>query len=231
MDNSNTTSLSDYEQTRAHNIERNNAKLRSLGLISALEEARSNAFAWGRRHVENMNDEADVVIREDLDSEDEWTEEGEKRDPKKRKRDTTTPTSPSRQSRRLQGLQPTPSAGTTTWLERIILPTEERQKSVEECREARQRAALEVAKAGHAMAGKENPTATYEHCLMRIRTLTEKKLLARVKSIERAVGKHCVVKMAIFKSCLQDEGMWEIAEKASEALERLKGMQGPPNED
>ena len=42
--------------------------------------------------------------------------------------------------------------------------------------------------------------------------------------IERAAGRHCVVKMAIFKCCLQDEGMWDLAEQASEALERLKGL-------
>lgn len=213
MDYTNATSLSDYEQKRAHNIERNNAKLRSLGLISALEEARSNAFAWGR-HVEEDD------VRGDFD---ECREPGENKKNKKHKRDT--PTSPVRKSKRLQGLQ---AAAGTALLERIIITAEERQNSVEECRRSRQRAALEVAKTGHGLAGKENPTATYEHCLMRVQTMTEKKLFARVQSIERAAGKHCVVKMAIFKSCLQDEGMWELAEKASEALERLKGMQAAP---
>lgn len=99
---------------------------------------------------------------------------------------------------------------------------------IEECREARQRAALKVMEAGAEKAARENPTATYEHCLMRVRTMTKNALLTRVKVIERAAGKHCVVKMAIFKSCLQDEGMWDIAKKASQALERLKGLQAPP---
>ena len=45
--------------------------------------------------------------------------------------------------------------------------------------------------------------------------------------IERAAGKHCVVKMAIFKCCLQDEGMWDLAEQASDALERLKAVKEP----
>jgi hypothetical protein len=49
----------------------------------------------------------------------------------------------------------------------------------------------------------------------------------QVKVIERAAGKHCVIKMAIFKSCLQDEGKWELAELASEALERLKSLKAP----
>ena len=41
--------LSSYEVTRAKNIERNNARLRSLGLISAREEEKSNDAAWGRQ--------------------------------------------------------------------------------------------------------------------------------------------------------------------------------------
>ena len=53
--------------------------------------------------------------------------------------------------------------------------------------------------------------------------MTEKALINRVKAIERACGQHCVVKMAIFKSCLQDKGLWELAELAAAALERLKG--------
>jgi len=64
---------------------------------------------------------------------------------------------------------------------------------------------------------------------MRVRTMTEKGLANRIKTIERAAGKHCVVKMAIFKSCLQDENMWDLAGDAADALERLKGMLPPPN--
>ena len=69
----------------------------------------------------------------------------------------------------------------------------------------------------------KNHTASYEHCAMRVRTMTEKALINRVKAIERACGQHCVIKMAIFKSCLQDKGLWELAELAAAALERLKG--------
>ena len=60
---------------------------------------------------------------------------------------------------------------------------ERRAALVAECREARQRAAIEVAKAGFQMAAKENPTASYEHCLMRVRSMTEKALAARVRRI------------------------------------------------
>jgi hypothetical protein len=61
-----------------------------------------------------------------------------------------------------------------------------------------------------------------------VRTMSEKGLANRIRAIERAAGKHCVVKMAIFKSCLQDENMWELAAEAADALERLKGMLPPP---
>jgi hypothetical protein len=83
---------------------------------------------------------------------------------------------------------------------------------------------------GEEQAALENPTATYAHALKRVRTMTEKRLQNRVKAIERAAGKHCVVKMAIFKSCLQDEGLWELAGLATAALERLKALQAPPEE-
>ena len=63
---------------------------------------------------------------------------------------------------------------------------------------------------------------------MRVRTMTDKGLQNRVRAIERATGKHCVVKMAIFKSCLQDEDKWDLVELASQALERLKALQAPP---
>ena len=41
--------MSDYERTRANNIQRNNARLRSLGLISVEEEEESNAIAWNQK--------------------------------------------------------------------------------------------------------------------------------------------------------------------------------------
>lgn len=194
--------LSDYEKIRARNIKRNNERLRSLGLISAQEEETSNA-----------------------DSE-RCTLPSNKR---KRPSSTKSPTTaliPARKSLRLQGigvdLKPLPST-----LDEDDVHTM-REERVKECREARMRAAKDVAVEGAVKAAKENPTATYAHCLMRVKTMAEKALINRVKVIERAAGRHCVVKMAIFKSCLQDEGMWELAEIASDALERLKGLQAPP---
>ena len=222
------TKLSEYEEARARNIEKNNARLRSLGLISALEEKKSNDMAWGRQPIYESEEDDD-----DDSSDEEYSEEGTSK--KKRKKRSKTPSTPregSRKSRRLLGLT---SDGHTlddhkdeSAEQRKERIQKEREELVTECREARLRAANEVAKAGHQLAGTKNPTATYEHCLMRVRTMNEKGLMNRVKAIERAAGKHCVVKMAIFKSCLQDENMWELASLAGEALERLKALLPPP---
>lgn len=230
------SSLSSYEQTRARNIERNNARLRSLGLISAAEEKHSNDAAWGRSQIKTPIDNYDESSSSDDEEYIDRAKSSNTNNKKKRVKTSTAPKEGSRKSRRIMNMPAEHSSSgeneeaeldATQRKERI---QKEREALVTECREARQRAALEVAKAGVKAAGKENPTATYEHCLMRVRTMSEKGLANRIKAIERASGKHCVVKMAIFKSCLQDENLWELAELAAEALERLKGLLPPPSD-
>jgi hypothetical protein len=138
----------------------------------------------------------------------------------------------SRESRRLRGLAPDGGRVLVVVVKVEGTRNNEREDRVRECRRVRLLAAKAIADddAGAEKAAKENPTATYEHCLMRVKSMTEKALANRVKTIERAAGKHCVVKMAIFKSCLQDENMWDLAKLASDALERLKAMQPPPED-
>mmetsp|Transcript_9745 Transcript_9745/g.20605 ORF Transcript_9745/g.20605 Transcript_9745/m.20605 type:complete len:248 (-) Transcript_9745:1467-2210(-) len=231
------SALSEYEQARARNIERNNARLRSLGLISIAEERKSNDTAWGRHIKLISNDDDDD---EESSSEEEYIEGETSSKKKKKKRSRCSALPPregSRKSRRLMHLPSENDPGDIddetllreTVSDRKERIQKEREALVVECREARQRAAIEVAKAGVEIAGEKNPTATYEHCLMRVRSMTEKGLMNRVRAIERAAGKHCVVKMAIFKSCLQDENMWDLAKLASESLERLKGLLPPPS--
>lgn len=194
-----------------------------------MEEKRSNAQAEGIV-LQESNSSSD---ESDSESDGEW-EDSEKnkkgKKSKKRKRNDKIPREGSRKSKRIQGIgvddQPLPAE-----LKSKDDLLRERVERVRECREVRLRAAAALAQnEGAEKAAKENPTATYEHCLMRIRSMTEKGLLNRVKAIERAAGKHCVVKMAIFKSCLQDEDMWDLAEKASEALERLKALKPMPED-
>lgn len=255
------TTLCDYEKLRAQNIERNNARLRALGLISTREEAHSNALAWRRPITQEPDSDSDSSTTTDDD--------GEYKPTLERKRSRQQPSNedqiPMRKSRRLKGEDPD---GITT-----LLPVEEgpefrseeqkeRHSRVQECRAIRLKRARELAETYGTESSKKNPTASYEHCLMRVRTMNEKGLQNRVKAIERAAGKHCVIKMgkqnqrktiawfddssavrdsnsecrclldaynagditAIFKSCLQDEGLWDLAELAGKALERLKGL-------
>lgn len=219
--------LSDYERGRAANIERNNARLRELGLISSDEERQSNDAAWKRFSSEPTSDHGNSLEEAKVES-------------RSRKRDhpKNISTEPARKSRRVQGKDPegmplamsTNHPASSTDRESLA---QIRERRVVECRQARQLAALRYSKLTDAekKAAKENPTATYPHCLHRVRTMTEKALYNRVRAIERATGKHCVVKMAIFKSCLQDEGMWDIAAAASRALERLKALQPPDDRE
>jgi len=224
--------LSGYDKVRALNIERNNARLRVLGLISAAEERRSNDAAWGRVICSGRG-AAFVDNRDDGDGVDEeWGDPRRPSGAKKRKkgeRGAPRQMEGSRKSLRLKGIRVdgTELPSKESREERAERLRTEREEMIQECREVRLRAARAVAEAGAEKAARENPTATYEHCLMRVRTMNERGLANRVKVIERASGRHCVVKMAIFKSCLQDEGRWELAELASEALERLKGLQAP----
>ena len=206
-ENSKVPAMSLYEKRRLENIKKNNAKLRALGLISILEEMKSNSAAAGF-HIEES-------------------------EPKRKRKKLSVKTEPregSRKSLRLQGI-PSEEAGPirSESIDRESV-LKERQERVKECREARLRAAKAVAESGAEAAAKNNPTATYGHCLMRVKSMSEKGLANRVKAIERAAGKHCVVKMAIFKSCLQDEGLWSLADLASEALERLKELKPIPDE-
>lgn len=233
--------MSDYERRRAENVERNNSRLYSLGLITLREMNISNDSAWKRKIGTKLGN----ITHEPLSDEETLAMDKSETEPRslasrndtgnRIKRVVADDTvkaerSSPRRSKRLRGEGATQARGQDdnddSQIFALHLPTSatEREKHVRECREARLRVANEVAlvNAGNNSSSSKNPTATYDHCLMRVRTMTEKGLRNRVKAIERAAGIHCVVKMAIFKSCLQDEGMWNLAQLASEALERLK---------
>jgi hypothetical protein len=232
--------MNEYQKKRLENIKRNNARLRSLGLISALEERRSNALAEG---VDCSNNKDDSFLL--LENGDERKNTSKKKKRKFAQEDKSIDdVITRRKSLRLQGIGAeslNANATTTSAKSSDAVVTadqhadmqtiqKEREARVQECREVRLRAAKAFAECnGAEKAAKENPTASYEHGLMRVRSMSEKGLSNRVRAIERAAGKHCVVKMAIFKSCLQDEGLWDLAEQASEALERLKALQPLPS--
>ena len=168
-----TQQMSDYERTRANNIQRNNARLRSLGLISVEEEEESNAIAWNQT---TTTTKASHTIK---------TSENQSL---KRKRGVPSTKSPSlvkRKSLRLQGKQPDGKVLTAIENEDQDIIRERRQERVKECRMVRLRLANLLASQSDAQkkAAKENPTASYEHCLMRIRTMTDKALQNRIKGM------------------------------------------------
>ena len=74
-------------------------------------------------------------------------------------------------------------------------------------------------------------TASYQHTLMRVRTMDEAGLARRIKAIERAKGKHAVVKMRLFARVLFLEGYEALADDAAESLERLVEELGDPDAD
>ena len=73
-------------------------------------------------------------------------------------------------------------------------------------------------------------TASYQHTLMRVRTMTDPALANRIKAIERAKGKHAVVKMRLFARVLFLEGSEGLADDAAAALARLVEELGDPDE-
>ncbi|KAG7350383.1 hypothetical protein IV203_009743 [Nitzschia inconspicua] len=128
--------LSAYESRRAQNIVRNNKRLRELGLISTLEEERSNAAAWGVFSEKVISEEDQTADWKPAGSgETTATSSKRKRRAVSEKRHIK---SPARKSARLQGIGPEGGdAHNLTEEER----SKERQAMIQECREARQRAA------------------------------------------------------------------------------------------
>lgn len=72
-------------------------------------------------------------------------------------------------------------------------------------------------------------TASYQHTLMRARTMSHPALANRIKAIERAKGKHAVVKMRLFARVLFLEGNEGLADDAAAALARLIDELGDPD--
>ena len=66
---------------------------------------------------------------------------------------------------------------------------------------------------------------------MRVRTMDEAALGRRIAAIERAKGKHAVIKMRLFARVLFLEGHEWLASDAAEALERLIDELGDPEAD
>jgi hypothetical protein len=247
--------LTEYERQRAQKIERNNERLRELGLISVQEEYESNCLAWKKqcpaRSLSSKRTNDCVDETDDYQPNQDETHYIHSRhvneetptllnDQKKTVNQSIVHASdassqPSRKSRRLAGMDVEAAASCDSLNIRSADKTFSRCNVTADSdiaiRKGRLEIAIDAALQPDAMqrAARVNRTATYQHALMRVRTMKAEALHNRIRTIERAAGKHCVIKMAIFWSCLRDEGMDGLAEHAHQALERLKELQYPPD--
>lgn len=236
-----------YQTLRARKIERNNAKLKSLGLITESAERASNAAAWGKPLVaaapsagisnkkkkritttaahEKDGDSDYFCEGHDDDDDDDETSPNSRSNKRARKEANTSAASllPRRTSSRLKGIEPDRATSiiATTPRELPMSPEDSDGDRVITVQEEQQ---LEQALQRRVAHTKNPTTATYEHCLMRVRTMSVPQLRNRIRTVERAAGQHCVIKMAIMARCLRDEGQGELAELAVASLARLQAL-------
>lgn len=233
------SNLSEYEIVRAKNIERNNARLYELGLISLREQQISNASAWKKPTIAKTAKTAKKQKEPNIGA-----DNGNNGSTSSRKRtldessaatiNDHQPPDGRRKSLRLQGIQAVAgddlndeiSFDNTSSMTPEEIQQQREQRRLE-CRAMRQRIAVQYS-IDNDNNDKHPATASYDHCLMRVQSMTHKQLANRIRIIERAAGKHCIIKMAITASCLHDAGLWELATLANESLERLKACIPPP---
>lgn len=198
---SSSNAISDYELLRQQKILRNEEKLRSLGLLTSKEEpkARKSMTTTG---TQNQH-------RESIKKRNTRSSVQEHNPPSKR------------MSLRLRGIDP--------------FPTGKKKSNKSHLHQNLSKGTLVEAKNGNTTANWNEPTArtvniqstgnnkttTKEHCQMRIRTMTIPQLQQRIRIIERARGAHCVAKLTIMYECCIDANLYELAEQANDAIQRL----------
>uniref|UniRef100_A0A7S3PHU5 Uncharacterized protein n=1 Tax=Aplanochytrium stocchinoi TaxID=215587 RepID=A0A7S3PHU5_9STRA len=188
-----------YEVAREENIRRNHEILLSLGLVSK-----------SKTKPINQSEETEVKRKQTLSG------------IKKRKKEKTVREG-TRKSKRIRG-----ETAVDQRSKNVINDTNTDSKYEQLDDEKMIRIKIERLKKVHAEKGTtyKNPTATYDHTWMRVRTMSDKALLRRVNAIEKACGQHCIVKMRMFGEVLILAGNDEIAGKAKEALNRLLKLVG-----
>jgi hypothetical protein len=188
-----------YQVAREANIRRNEAELRALGLLGAEGDDAHVAQGCGP----------------------------------KRKRERVSapraPAEPERKSRRLARLAPDGSElpeGHADRGESADGEVDELDNNLQDAHRVTMERKIARLKALHEAnaTSYKNPTATYEHTWMRVKSMSEPALARRVAVIEKACGQHCIVKMRMFAEVLIIAGMPELAEQAKEALGRLQSL-------
>ena len=210
--------MSAYEIARAARIRENQQFMEQLGLSNA------------KKHLA----QAAGVTKTKASASSSSSSSSTNTKPRKRKANRPPP-GPSRRSSRLKGdaTQLVALTGSETF-EEVEYDSDDNVIVSETSRTAEEMKVLEAlrkenrAQLYKELLGRHNenglklpPTATYEHTVMRVETMSEKRLHTRVKVIERAAGQYAVLKMRMFAEVLVLEGMEDIAKEAEEALARL----------
>jgi hypothetical protein len=215
--------MSAYELARLQRIRENKAVMASLGLAQAKKHL-ADAANVNRR----------TTLSSSSSSNSSTTSSSTSRGSRKRKADKA-PVGPTRRSSRLKG---GPS-------QHVALTGKQGDEEVEyfsdedadDGRTAEEIAALEEQRQAQRtklykeLLGRHNhnglklpPSATYEHTVMRVETMSEKKLQTRIKVIERAQGQYAILKMRMFAEVLVLEGHEVLAKEAEQALARLLAL-------
>lgn len=100
---------------------------------------------------------------------------------------------------------------------------EQEEEAINEVDDEEMKLRIEKLQALHTARGTEikNPTATYQHTWMRVKTMSDKALETRIRVIEKAQGQHALVKMQMFTEVLLLAGKEQLSNLALAALQRL----------
>ena len=221
--NINSNFLTEYEKERNVRVMRNELLMRRLGLSDFDSYMHNSSSKKGNKREE--------------EDEDDSSDEKKKKEKKRRKRETDVEkvVFVRRSSSRLKrGGGETDEQQQQDKEDKDIKEDKEEFKERDEEQERKHRIAEQEFSYRNKMKQKKQTivgTASYQHTLMRVRTMTEPKLRNRMHAISRAKGQHCVTKMRLFARILFLEGYEELAEECAEELSELIGILGDAKDD
>ena len=206
--NINSNFLTEYEKERNVRVMRNELLMRRLGLSDFDSYMHNSSSKKGNKREE--------------EDEDDSSDEKKKKEKKRRKRETDVEkvVFVRRSSSRLKrgGGKGETDEQQQEEDKDIKEDKEEEFKERDEEQERKHRIAEQEFSYRNKMKQKKQTivgTASYQHTLMRVRTMTEPKLRNRMHAISRAKGQHCVTKMRLFARILFLEGYEELAEECA----------------
>ena len=222
--NINSSFLTEYEKERNARVMRNELLMRRLGLSDFDSYMHNSSSKKGNKREEEEEDD------------DEKKKKKKKKKEKRRKRETDVEkvVVVRRSSSRLKRGGGGKGETDEQQQQDIKEDKEEEFKERDEEQERKHRIAEQEFSYRNKMKQKKQTivgTASYQHTLMRVRTMTEPKLRNRMNAISRAKGQHCVTKMRLFARILFLEGYEELAEECAEELSELIGILGDAKDD